>query len=35
MVGLYEVRKDGKLTSLKVYWDFNQLTAQLQSQGLG
>ena len=33
MVGLYEVRNDGKLTSLKVYWDFNQLTAQLQPQG--
>ena len=35
MVGLYEVNADGKLSSLKVYWDFDQLMAQLKEQGVG
>ena len=35
MVGLYEVNAEGKLSSLKVYWDFDQLSAQLKEQGIG
>ncbi len=35
MVGLYEVNEDGKLSSLKVYWDFDKLLAQLKEQGIG
>ena len=35
MVGLYEVNEDGKLNSLKVYWDFSELTAQLKEHGIG
>ncbi len=35
MVGLYEVNEDGKLSSLKVYWDFSELTAQLKEHGIG
>lgn len=35
MVGLYEVNQDGKLSSLKVYWDFNKLLAQLKELGIG
>jgi hypothetical protein len=34
MVGLYEVNEDGKLSSLKVYWDFSELTAQLKEHGI-
>ena len=30
MVGIYEVDDQGKLSSLKVYWDWNQLVSQLQ-----
>ena len=30
MVGIYEVNDEGKLVSLKVYWDFNALMAQVQ-----
>ena len=30
MVGIYEVNDAGKLSSLKVYWDFPKLMAQLQ-----
>ncbi|MGB5812790.1 MAG: nuclear transport factor 2 family protein [Polyangiales bacterium] len=35
MVGLYEVDEHGKLCSLKVYWDFPKLMAQLQGGGAG
>lgn len=35
MVGLYEVDDEGKLRSLKVYWDFEKLMAQLKTLGLG
>ena len=35
MVGLYEVNEDGKLSSLKVYWDFSELMAQLKEHGIG
>jgi steroid delta-isomerase len=35
MVGLYEVNEDGKLNSLKVYWDFAKLIAQLKELGVG
>lgn len=35
MVGLYQVGEDGKLRSLKVYWDFDKLLRQLKSLGLG
>lgn len=35
MVGLYEVNEDGKLSSLKVYWDFDKLMAQLKELGIG
>jgi steroid delta-isomerase len=35
MVGLYEVNEDGKLSSLKVYWDFAKLIAQLKELGVG
>lgn len=35
MVGLYEVDDDGKLSSLKVYWDFGKLMTQLKSLGVG
>ncbi len=35
MVGLYDVNEDGKLRSLKVYWDFNKLLAQLKELGIG
>jgi len=35
MVGLYEVNEEGKLSSLKVYWDFSELMAQLKEHGIG
>ncbi len=35
MVGLYEVNENGKLSSLKVYWDFSELMAQLKEHGIG
>jgi hypothetical protein len=35
MVGLYEVDENGKLKSLKVYWDFPKLMAQLKELGIG
>lgn len=35
MVGLYEVNGDGKLSSLRVYWDFSKLMAQLKGLGVG
>ena len=35
MVGLYEVNEDGKLSSLRVYWDFAKLIAQLKELGVG
>lgn len=34
MVGIYEVNDAGKLTSLKVYWSWDQLAAQLKALGL-
>ena len=35
MVGLYQVNEAGKLRSLKVYWDFDKLMAQLKELGVG
>lgn len=35
MVGIYEVNEDGKLASLRVYWDWDELVAQLKALGLG
>ena len=35
MVGLYEVNENGKLSSLKVSWDFSELMAQLKEHGIG
>ncbi|MEM7136211.1 MAG: nuclear transport factor 2 family protein [Myxococcota bacterium] len=35
MVGLYQVNDEGKLQSLKVYWDFGKLMAQLKALGIG
>ena len=32
MVGVYEVNPDGKVKSLKVYWDVDNLDQQLQAQ---
>ena len=34
MIGIYEVNDDGKITSLKVYWDWADLVAQLDALGL-
>ena len=34
MVGIYEVNEDGKLSSLKVYWDWGRLVEQLHDLGL-
>ena len=34
MVGIYEVNDQGKLSSLRVYWDWNQLLSQLRGLGL-
>jgi steroid delta-isomerase len=34
MVGIYEVNEAGKLTSLKVHWSWDQLTAQLKELGM-
>lgn len=35
MIGIYEVNDAGKLESLKVYWSWDQLSAQLASLGFG
>lgn len=35
MVGVYEVNEEGKLSSLKVYWDWDALMAQLKELGVG
>ena len=34
MIGIYQVNDAGKLQSLKVYWDFDALAAQLKELGL-
>lgn len=34
MVGIYEVGDDGKLVSVKVYWSWDQLAAQMRAHGL-
>jgi hypothetical protein len=35
MVGIYEVNEDGKISSLRVYWDWDQLAGQLKELGFG
>jgi hypothetical protein len=35
MVGVYEVNEQGKLSSLKVYWDWDKLMAQMRALGIG
>ena len=35
MIGIYEVNEDGKLSSLRVYWDWDQLALQLKELGFG
>ena len=34
-IGIYEVNDDGKLVSVKVYWDWDALLAQVKAMGLG
>lgn len=34
MVGIYEVNQDGKIASLRVYWDWDDLVAQLEALGV-
>ena len=34
-IGIYEVNGDGKLVSVKVYWDWDALLAQVKELGLG
>jgi steroid delta-isomerase len=34
-IGIYEVNDDGKLVSVKVYWDWDALLAQVKELGLG
>ena len=34
-VAIYEVNDDGKLISMKVYWDWDGLLAQIKELGLG
>ena len=34
-IGIYEVNEDGKLVSVKVYWDWDALLAQVKELGLG
>jgi len=34
-IGIYEVNDDGKLVSVKVYWDWDALLAQVKEKGLG